>query len=61
MFAAGVWAFSKGGVEGWGEVDLFFSIYIEKREKNILLINLTHSMRDSTKRNKEEEPGEAVY
>ena len=24
MFAAGVWTFSKGGVEGGGEVDLFF-------------------------------------
>ena len=31
------------------------------REKNISLIILTHYMRDSTERNKEEGPREAVY
>ena len=37
LFAAGVWTFSKGGVEGEGEIDLFFLHCLGHMQRRIVI------------------------
>ena len=44
MFAAGVWTFSKGGVEGGGEVDLFLCIVLDICKREVLNLKLKENL-----------------